>query len=122
MLLAAVVPVGGGVVNLAAAAITAVLALSSGRNMIQTWTLSRQQEVTQPNNNNMTFDNIEMAMDKIQTMKRKDLLQLYLSCHGPQQLQQIQGEWNGILLDNDNWVMVRTKVHTYHLVQQVLPQ
>lgn len=94
-----------GVANLAVAAVTAVLAISSGRNMFQTWNLSRQNAHPESQIPPL-FDTTAMAIGKIQAMKRKDLLQLYFSSRGPQNLQQVQGEWNGILLDNDNFIMV----------------
>jgi hypothetical protein len=98
-----------GVANLAVAAVTAVLAMSSGRNMVQTWNLSRQNAnpKTKESDDSITpFDTTATAICKMQAMKRKDLLQLYFSSRGPQNLEQVAGEWNGILLDNDSFVMV----------------
>jgi hypothetical protein len=98
-----------GVANLAVAAVTAVLTISSGRNMFQTWNLSRQTTEFQREDSilpSLFFDTTAMAIGEIQAMKRKDLMKLYFSSRGPQNLQQVRGEWNGILLDNNGFVMV----------------
>ncbi|CAB9520460.1 expressed unknown protein [Seminavis robusta] len=96
------------IANLAAAAVTAVLAASSGRNMLQTWSLSRQHaNGSLPATEIMidASDSTNEVVSKIQSMKRKELLELYMSSRGPQDLSEIAGEWNGHLLDNDSWIM-----------------
>jgi len=98
-------------VNVAAAAVTAVLALSSGRNIFQTVSISRQQH--QGDNHVLTRHQIlpedatETVVSKLQAMNRKELLQLYFLSTSPKDLSQIQGAWDGRLLDNNGWVMVR---------------
>ena len=95
------------VVNLAAAAVTAVLALSSGRNVAQTINVGRQDprqssigDLFQPT------DSTEAVVSKVQGLKRKELLELYFSSRGPTDLSELQGEWDGCLLDNQSWIMV----------------
>ena len=97
------------VVNLAAAAVTAVLALSSGRNVAQTINVGRQDprqssigDLFQPT------DSTEAVVSKVQGLKRKELLELYFSSRGPTDLSELQGEWDGCLLDNQSWIMVGT--------------
>ena len=107
-------------VNIAAAAVTAVLTFSSGKNMLQTVALSRQN-----NQNQASFsiqglklqpeDSTETVVSKVQSMKRKDLLQLYSSSRSPKDLEEVQGEWDGCLLDNNSRVMVSYKYCTVDL-------
>ena len=105
-------------VNLVTAAVTTVLAVSSGRNMLQTATLSRssarqeQEQQQQPLPLSLPLllpeDSTETVVSKIKSLKRKELLQLYFHSRGPQNLNEVKGEWDGLLLDNNSWVMVRT--------------
>lgn len=102
------------IANLAAAAVTAVLAVSSGRNVIQTINISRQDENQQCANGILgdtgilqPTDSTETVISKVQGMKRKELLELYFCCsRGPKDLAEIEGEWDGCLLDNQSWIMV----------------
>ena len=48
----------------------------------------------------------EQVVERLQGMKRKDLLQIFLSSEAPSSIDLIQGQWTGILLDNRSWVMV----------------
>jgi hypothetical protein len=50
----------------------------------------------------------EECVHELRNMKRKQLLELFLQCPAPQSLEQVQGEWNGDLLDNHSRMMVRT--------------
>lgn len=93
------------VTNLAAAAVTAVLALSSGRNVFQTIQVGRQDSATKPSFFQPS-DSTEAVISKAKSMKRKDLLELYFNSRGPTDLQEIKGEWDGCLLDNQSWIMV----------------
>ena len=97
------------IVNLAAAAATAVLAVSCGRNMIQTVTVGRQDTSGIAGSNFLPADSTESVVSKIQSMKRKELLELYFSSRGPQEMTEIEGEWDGCLLDNQSWIMVGVK-------------
>jgi hypothetical protein len=95
------------IVNLAAAAVTAVLAVSSGRNMIQTVSVSRQNNLNCiVGDRFLPTDSTQAVVSKIQTMKRKELLELYFTSRGPKDMQEIDGEWDGCLLDNQSWIMV----------------
>jgi hypothetical protein len=42
-------------------------------------------------------------------MKRKELLELFFSFKAPSNQLDIEGEWNGCLLENNGWILVRTK-------------
>lgn len=96
------------IANLAAAAVTAVLAVSSGRNMIQTFNVARQDIGATGSIFLQPTDSTETVISKMQSMKRKDLLELYLSSRGPKDMAEIEGEWDAFLLDNQGWVLVRT--------------
>lgn len=86
----------------AAAAATLGLTVSSVRNMAQTFHISRH-----PQDNFCPWTppaTTHEAVSQLQSMKRKDLLQLFLSCEPPSNISDIQGEWNGCLLDNNQLV------------------
>lgn len=96
-------------VNFAAAAVTAVLTISSGRNMLQTASLVSKPPPTSsavlllPLKDATT----ESVVSHVQSLNRRELLQLYLQSRSPQNLQEVAGEWDGCLLDNHSRVMVR---------------
>ena len=95
------------IVNLAAAAVTAVLAVSSGRNMLQTISVANKNTLPGPAVSLLQpSDSTETVISKVQAMKRKELLELYFSSRGPNDMAEIQGEWDGCLLDNQSWIMV----------------
>ena len=108
--------------NLAAAAATAVLALSSGRNMVQTVQVSQQDarkmaksscDDSATNNAMMMVQtssdssSTEAVVKYFQKLKRKDLLTVYFCSRAPETIEEIEGEWDGCLLDNNGLVMVR---------------
>ena len=93
-------------VNLAAAAVTAVLAVSSGRNMMQTVHVGRQENHAGVGSAFQPTDSTETVISQVQAMKRKELLELYFSSRGPKEMAEIEGEWDGCLLDNQSWIMV----------------
>lgn len=102
--------------NIAAAAVTAVLTFSSGKNMLQTVSLSRQNSNNVSNNNQQLLftgiagalqpdDSTKTVISKVQCMNRKELLELYFRSRGPADLSEIEGAWDGCLLDNNSRVM-----------------
>jgi len=88
----------------AAAAATLGLTVSSVRNMAQTFYISRA-----PANECswMPPATAHEAVSQIQAMKRQELLKLFLSSEAPSDVSDIQGDWNGCLLENNGWVLVR---------------
>lgn len=116
------------VVNAAVSAVTAVLALSSARNMIQTVQLSRANQNSIPTSTSAAVSlpqilqahlksdvelTAETVVEELQTLKRKELFEIYFGSRAPRDLSEIEGEWNGILLDNNGWVMVRDCLTIY---------
>jgi len=82
-----------------AVAVAAVgsVALSSGRNMLQTYRISSSSSslVPPPLPDNPT------TVKGLQTLSRHELLKLYLyTCQAPRDLEQLNGDWNGVLLQN----------------------
>jgi len=107
------------VARAAAAAVTATLALSSGRNMVQTFQVSREHQrsrerslsssIPAPAIHRFSLDSqatTASVVKQIEQMNRKELVEVFLSCEAPTDLSEIQGEWNGVLLDNNGFVMV----------------
>ena len=92
--------------KLAGAAVTAALAGSSAHNMFQTYQVSKSsvQNSSLPN-----FDNVpsHTVVKELQSMKRQELLELFLASDAPE-TEKLVGEWDGNLLDNHSWIMVRT--------------
>lgn len=78
----------------------ALLASCSLNNMSQTFLICRQQPHSQHEERYFTIS-------QIKSMKRQDLLHLYLSsnCYVPSSLKDISGEWDGFLLDNNGLLM-----------------
>jgi hypothetical protein len=108
----------------AAGAITATLALSSGRNMLQTFQLSRAHQettdtkapwvppslhrhLTDPDPTSTTLTANSIVSD-LEELGRKELVELFLACQPPTSAAEIEGEWNGVLLENNGFVLVRS--------------
>jgi hypothetical protein len=111
----------------AVAGIVAVLATSSASNMLQTSRLLQQYQQLQQEQQQKKHDNMDSTricpstaaqlkryysslptkdvVRELQLTKRENLLSLFLSCEAPI-VDDIVGEWNGILLDNNHWIMV----------------
>jgi hypothetical protein len=109
----------------AAGAVTATLALSSGRNMLQTFQISRAHQettdtkapwvppslhrqsdpdpVTDPTSTTVTAKSV---VSDLEELSRKELVELFLSCQPPANAAEIEGEWNGVLLENNGFVLV----------------
>lgn len=91
----------------AAAAATLGLTVASVKNMAQTFQVSKNVHnscswTTPPTN-------AHEAVSQLQTMKRRELLELFLSCEAPSNISELKGEWNGALLENNGWILVRTR-------------
>ena len=92
----------------AATAVTLSLTVSSVRNMAQTYHVSRAKEL------DFTWTppaNAQEAVSRLQEMRRRELLELFLSCEAPLEISEIHGAWNGCLLENNGWIMVRLIIH-----------
>jgi hypothetical protein len=101
------------VIGIAAKAATAVIAtivtMNSCRNMIQTYQFASDHSKRQFNNNENSAIQLsrESIMDDIQKLNRLQILKLYFEhCREPESLDEIDGEWNGVLLHNNG--LVRT--------------
>lgn len=84
-----------------------VLVASSARNMAQTFRFLRMD------NQSLTFSppatTAVEAVSRMQSMKRKELLELFMACEAPSNISLVIGEWNGRLLENNGWILVRKK-------------
>lgn len=98
----------------AAAAATLGLTVSSVKNMAQTYHISSQSPQNTDSFSWTAPVTAQEAVSRLESMKRKELLELFLSCKAPSTVSEIQGEWNGSLLENNGRVLVRMKVlHGY---------
>ena len=98
--------------NLAGAA-TAILALASGRNMLQTYRIvgRRRGAVVVPGATDVPPSMINTTtslfhkdiLSTLPTLSRRELLELYLACEDPvaQDLSRLQGVWHAQLLSNN---------------------
>ena len=100
----------------ATAAITGTLAVSSAQNIWQTYQISsrvveesssQQQHQHQPGVSPFFGKSSADAVQDLQSMKRKELLELFLNSDAPKSVQEIIGDWDGLLLENNSWIMVR---------------
>jgi hypothetical protein len=110
-----------GVASAAGAAVTATLAFSSGRNMLQTWQTCRQAQ-QEDGRQKLTDASAAFIMatqtqgsipvreqvKALQSLDRQEVLQLFLwDCEAPANLAELDGDWNGELLENNGVVLVR---------------
>ena len=51
------------------------------------------------------YDNPKAMVQHLQSLKREDLLEIFRVSQAPKDLSQIEGEWNGYLLENNGVVM-----------------
>jgi hypothetical protein len=88
-----IVPVAKAVVGAAAA----LLAVSSGRNMLQSVVISHCAPI-----------DLQMptTVTQLAVLNRRQILEIYKQCEVPNDISDLQGEWNGMLLKN-NAILVR---------------
>ena len=132
----------GVVLKAAAAGIAATLAACSATNMYQTHTLlqlhtqtssrpaavpaSAETKVATDYDTNNGADcqlrSAQQIVDRLtrvgDSSGRRELLQLFLRSQAPS-IDDIQGEWTGILLDNNSWVMVSAVVAYVRVVKSL---
>jgi hypothetical protein len=106
----------------AAGAVTATLALATGRNMLQTFQISRAHQETidtkapwippslhrhlsDPDSTSTAVAANSVVSD-LEKLTRKELVELFLTCQPPANAAEIEGEWNGVLLENNGFVLV----------------
>jgi hypothetical protein len=109
------------VARAAATAVAATLALSSSRNMLQTFQIPRAHQETMytevPSIPPSLHWYVQHASDPTSTaasvvndlerFRREELLEIFISCQPPIDPSEIEGSWNGALLENNGFVMVR---------------
>lgn len=95
------------IVTIARAAVvaTATLSLSVARNVLQTYQLIRQEPPQQVELLPKGITTVDDALTALKSMKRKELVKLYICCDAPDELSLITGPWNGTLLENNGWIM-----------------
>lgn len=108
------------IARVAAGAVTATLALSTGRNMLQTFRISRAHQETMdakapwippslhrhlsdPTSTTVAANSV---VSDLEELGRKELVEIFLSCRPPANAAEIEGEWNGVLLENNGFVLV----------------
>lgn len=111
------------VLKMVATGVVATLAACSATNMYQTHHLLQSTRITdmrstgsgtgeEPTAGSTLYDKFgdctsEQIVATLQGLKRIELLKIFLAAEAPSSIDCIQGSWNGILLDNHSWVMVR---------------
>lgn len=89
--------------KVAASAVVATLATSSARNMLQTSRLVRSHDHADCLTTHVlgqSLQTVETAVESLQSLPRKEVVHLFLSCEAPS-IDQLQGEWDGALLANN---------------------
>ena len=87
----------------------ATLATSSGINMWQTINSIRTTSTSPEMDGQLltiTGKSSHQIVEELQRMNRQEILSLFLACSSIQ-LDDLDGEWDGLLLDNNTWIMVR---------------
>lgn len=87
------------VARVAASAIAGSLAFCSGRNMLQTYSISRETAV-------LPVDDLPIAtLAEMPLLPRRQLLQMYMHrCEVPIDMDALDGDWHGVLLNNNGLV------------------
>jgi len=115
-------------ITVASSAVTAIL-VSSAANMYQTYKVSNRffrndndtelLSLTSGNTQHVLNKylnsagriqvpkekKVEEVVQDLKELSREELLLLFLSCEAPKDSNDITGEWNGGLLDNNGWIM-----------------
>jgi hypothetical protein len=96
------------IVQTAASIVVLTLVGNTGRNMMQTVSISRNHAASIDAGSKIfpELSSPEAAVEKLQSLKRKELVQLFTACRTPSDLFEIEGEWNGCLLDNNGLTTV----------------
>ena len=102
----------GTLSSLTGAAVAATLAFSSGRNIVQTWQACDTNNIINSRSRNLidfSKGTVEEQVNVIKTLSRKELLQVFLhESHPPNSMMDLDGDWDGVLLENNGLVMVCT--------------
>jgi len=85
-----------------AMAVVATLAITSTNNILQTIRETRKVASLEA-----PMDVSGLCLEDLQRMKRQELLRLFLLANKAPSIEQIEGEWEGMLLENNGRVMVR---------------
>lgn len=96
-------------VQVAVSAAVVAIAGSCGRNMLQSMQVTNQKNTPRLNGIDPSFPKGDSAdaVKHLQSLKRKELLELFMSSEVPTDLSKIAGEWDGILLENNGPIMTK---------------
>jgi hypothetical protein len=104
-------------IQVAASAFILTVAGSCGRNMLQT---SRVAGGSSGEIENLLpvgiCSNPETTVNHLQSLKRKELVDLFCSSSAPSDLSEISGEWNGYLLENNGIIMTMSSTIMTHVL------
>jgi hypothetical protein len=90
------------IVQAAASIVVLTLAGNTGCNMVQTVLISRDAASIDAGSKIFPeMSSPEAAVEQLQSLKRKELVKMFTACRAPSDLSEIEGEWNGCLLDNN---------------------
>jgi hypothetical protein len=89
-------------VHAAVSIVVLTLAGNVCRNMVQTVSISRNAAYIDASSSIFPeLSSPEVAVEKLRSLKRKELVQIFAASRVPSDLSEIEGEWNGCLLDNN---------------------
>jgi hypothetical protein len=89
-------------VQVAASVVVLTLAGGCTRNMLQTAKVAKLPSPPSPSFPEEACASTDAMVNHLQTLNREELVRIFCSCPPPSDLSKLSGEWNGILLNNNN--------------------
>lgn len=104
------------VAKVAISAVAVCIAGSCGRNMLQTNHIKQMNSGEDIQSLLASIDDAEDPVTQIQALKRDETFKLFLSGEVPSDLSELQGDWEGFLLENNGGIMTKvSNLMTNHL-------
>ena len=87
--------------------VVAILAGGSGTNMLQTYRIANKTSSPPSLDSSKNWSTQDGAVEHLKSLNRKELLELFSASRVCAPSQDLQGDWNGALLDNNGYVMTK---------------
>jgi hypothetical protein len=97
-------------VQIAISAAVFAIAGSCGSNMLQSIQVTNNMDLPGLNQMHLPSANVESSSDMVkhlQSLNRQELLELFKASEVPADLSDIEGEWDGVLLENNGILMTK---------------
>jgi hypothetical protein len=96
-------------VQIAISAAVFAIAGSCGSNMLQSIQVTNNMDLPGLTQMHLSAANGESSemVKHLQSLNRQELLELFKSCEVPADLSDIEGEWDGVLLENNGLIMTK---------------